>query len=213
MDQRGLDAQSVKETGVFRSDDAAADHHHRLGKLLHLQHGGGIENIVVVELNIFGPRRNRAGGDENDLSADLFHRAVGTGDLHRVGIDDASDAGHAGDVVPGGGQVAGGALLLAALDEVFAGHEAVQVMSALNSTSILRRAGECGSRRGTTPFAQGFARQSAPVDAGAAQFMIGFDEDGLVTEIGRLRGALFTGGSAADDNQFIVIVSHETLHR
>ena len=93
-----------------------------LGKLLHLQHGGGIENIVVVELNILRPHRSRAGGDENDPSVDLFHRAVGTGDLDRVGIDDAGDAGHAGDVVPGGGEVAGGALLFAALDEVLTIH-------------------------------------------------------------------------------------------
>ena len=32
-------------------------------------------------------------------------------DLHRVRINDAGDAGHAGDVVPGGGKFAGGALL------------------------------------------------------------------------------------------------------
>src|SRR5262244_796228 len=126
MDQCGLDAQSVEETSVFRTDDAAADHHHRLGKLLHLQHGGSIENVVVVEMNIFGPRRSGAGGNENDFSADLFHGAVGTGDLDRVGIDDADDAGHARDVVPGGGEVAGGPLLFAALDEVFAVHKAVQ---------------------------------------------------------------------------------------
>ena len=159
MDQRGLDAQSVEETGVFRSDDAAADHHHRFGKLLHLQHGGGIENIVVVELNIFGPRRSRAGGDENDPSADFFHGAVGTGDLDRVGIDDASDAGHAGDVVPGGGEVAGGALLFAALDEVLAVHEAVQrdVGFELYVQAFAELASaEAGEEQGR--FAQGFAR-------------------------------------------------------
>src|SRR5262245_45226658 len=126
MDQRGLNAQSVEETGVFRSDDAAADHHHRFGKLLHLEHGGSIENVVLVELNIFGPRRSRASGDENDFSADSFHDAVGTADLYRVGIDDAGDTGHAGDVMPGGGEVAGGAFLLAALDEVLAVHKALQ---------------------------------------------------------------------------------------
>src|SRR5215475_6715370 len=126
MDQCGLDAQSVEETGVFRTDDAAADHHHRFGKLLHLQHGGGIENVVLVELNIVRPRWSRASGDENDPPADSFHGAVGTGDLDRVGIDDAGDTGHAGDVVPGGGEVTGGALLFAALDEVLAVHEAVQ---------------------------------------------------------------------------------------
>src|SRR5262245_22538523 len=77
-------------------------------------------------MNIFGPRWSRASGEENDFSADLFHGAVGTSDLDRVGIDDAGDAGHARDVVPGGGEVAGGAFLFAALDEVFAVHKAVQ---------------------------------------------------------------------------------------
>src|SRR4030095_7871367 len=52
MDQRGLDAQSVEETGVFRSDAATADHHYRFGKLLHLPHRGGVENIVCVEAQI-----------------------------------------------------------------------------------------------------------------------------------------------------------------
>ncbi len=212
MDQRGLDAQSVEETGVFRSDDTAADHHHRFGKLLHFEHGGGIENVVLVELNIFGPRRSRAGGDENDPSADFFHGAVGTGDLYRVGIDDASDAGHAGDVVPGGGEVAGGALLFAALDEVLAVHEAVQrdVGFELYVQAFAELASaEAREKQGR--FAQGFAGESAPVDAGAAQLAIGFDEDGLVTEIGRLRGTLFACGSAADDNQFIVIIRHEIV--
>src|SRR5215813_8350155 len=77
-------------------------------------------------MNIFGPRWSRASGDENDFSADVFHGAVGTSDLDRVGIDDAGDAGHARDVVPGGGEVAGGAFLFAALDEVLTVHEAVQ---------------------------------------------------------------------------------------
>jgi hypothetical protein len=62
---------------------------------------------------------------------------------------------------------------------------------------------EAGEEQGR--FAQGFAGERTPVDAGAAQLAIGFDDDGLVTEIGRLRGGLFAGGTAADDNQFIVI--------
>jgi hypothetical protein len=124
------------------------------------------------------------------------------------------DAGHAGDVVPGGSEVAGGALLFAALDEVLAVHEAVQrdVGFELYVQAFAELASaEAGEEQGR--FAQGFAGESAPVDAGAAQLAIGFDDDGLVTEIGRLRGALFTGGSTADDNQFIVKIRHETLHR
>src|SRR5262249_58234722 len=117
---------SVEGKAVLGWEGAPADHHHRLGKLLHLEHGGSIENVVVVELNIFGTRRSRASGDENDFSADLFHGAVGTSNLDRVGIDDAGDAGHARDIVPGGGEVAGGPLLFAALNEVFAVHKAVQ---------------------------------------------------------------------------------------
>src|SRR5262247_3147167 len=97
-----------------------------------------------------------------------FFTAVGTSDLDRVGIDDAGDAGHAGDVVPGGGEIAGGPLLFSALDEVLTVHEAVQrdvglelyiqAFAELASTE----AGEEQSR-----FAQGFACESAPVDAGA----------------------------------------------
>src|SRR5262249_59368831 len=157
------------------------------------------------------PRWSRASGDENDFSADLFHGAVGTGDLDRVGIDDAGDAGHAGDVVPGGGEVTGGALLFAALDEVLAVHEAVQrdVGLELHVQAFAELAG-AEAREKQSRLAQGFAGESAPVDAGAAQLAIGFDDDSLVTEIGRLRGALFAGGSATDDNQFIVIVRHET---
>src|SRR4029077_5950153 len=116
-------------------------------------------NIVVVEVNVFGPRWSRAGGDENDLSADLFHSAVGTGDLDRVGIEDAGGAGHAGDVVPGGGEVAGGALLFAALDEVLAVHEAVQrdVGFELYVQAFAELASaEAGQEQGR--FAQGFAR-------------------------------------------------------
>jgi hypothetical protein len=75
-----------------------------------------------------------------------------------------------------------GALLLAALDEVLAVHEAVQrdvgfelyVQTFAELTSA-----EAGEEQGR--FAQGFAGESAPVDAGAAQLAIGFDDDGLVT--------------------------------
>src|SRR5262247_1707353 len=143
-----------------------------------------------------------------------FFTAVGTSDFDRVGIDNAGDAGHAGDVVPGRSEVAGGALLFAALDEVLAVHEAVQrdVGFELYVQAFAELASaESGEEQGR--FAQGFAGESAPVDASAAQLAIGFDDDGLVTEIGRLRGALFASRSAADDNQLIVIIRHETLHR
>src|SRR5262245_56709536 len=164
-------------------------------------------------MNIFGPRWSRASGEENDFSADLFHGAVGTGDLYRVGIDDAGDAGHAGDVVPGGGEVAGGAFLFAALNEVLAVHETVQraVGLELHVQAFAELASaEAGEEQGR--FAQGFAGESAQLDTAAGKIVIGFDDDGLVTEIGRLRGALFAGGSATDDNQLIVvIIRHETV--
>src|SRR5690349_6400953 len=126
MNQRSLDAKRIKETDVLRSDHTAADYHHRNGKPLHLQNRGGIENIVFVEQNIFRSCWSRAGCHENNFATDRLHRAIGTGDLDRVGIDDAGSPGHPGDVVPRGGEVPGSALLLASLDKILAVHETVQ---------------------------------------------------------------------------------------
>jgi hypothetical protein len=56
--------------------------------------------------------------------------------------------------------------------------------------------------------AQCLAGQRAPVDAGAAEFMEGFDDDGLMPEIRSLSGPFFTRRPAANHNQFIVIFRH-----
>jgi hypothetical protein len=98
-----------------------------------------------------------------------------------------------------------GAFLFALLHEVFAVHEAGEgdVGFEFDVQALAELAGaEAGEEQ--RAFAEGFAGQSAPVDAGAAQFAEGFDDQGFVAEVGGLCGAFFAGGSAADHHEFVI---------
>jgi hypothetical protein len=47
-----------------------SDHHQRTRDAPHAQHGIGVHDVVVVELDLGGPRRLRPGGDDDVLGGD-----------------------------------------------------------------------------------------------------------------------------------------------
>ncbi len=70
FDQRHLHAQRGHHAGVFGADDAAADHDHRLGKLLEPEERVGAEHGILVKRHALGPGGPRPGRDDEDLGAD-----------------------------------------------------------------------------------------------------------------------------------------------
>ena len=196
------------------------NNHHRFGKLLHFEHGGGIENVVLVELNIFGPRRSRAGGDENESGpwGTLFTAPSGQVTLYRVGYRRCGRRlVMRCDVVPGGVEGCwAGVFLFAALYEVLRCMKLVQRDVGLELLRpSLRRAGGCESRRGTVADSRRVLLARVPqLIQAPPKLAIGFDDEWSCDRNRPPARLPFSpAGPPPMTMSSIVIVSHETLQR
>ena len=173
-----------------------------------------VESKTLASLNgiVFGPRRDGAGGDEDELGGEPF--SWPSGPLTTTVCASASLASPWMRSTSCHSMFLRGPLLLALLHEVFAGHEVLEVDVGLevdlHALAELARA-EAGEEQGR--FAERLAGERAPVDARAAELLVVLDEAGLVVEVRGLRRRLLAGGPAADDDQLVVIIRHDIPHR
>ena len=73
VDDRHLHAERGEHDGVFQADHAAADDDHRARDAGQVEDFVGVEDRFAVERNVVGPRRPRAGGQQDVLG---FERLV-----------------------------------------------------------------------------------------------------------------------------------------
>ena len=67
LDDDDLGAEPPPDRAELQPDHAAADHHHRLGHLVELERGGGIEDDLMIDLDAGQRRDAGAGGDDEIL--------------------------------------------------------------------------------------------------------------------------------------------------
>ncbi len=85
VDDGHLHAERGEHDGVFEADHAAADDDHRPRHVGQVENFVGVEDRFAVERNVVGPRRPRAGGEQDVLG--LRTSAVRRGRRLRCGAD------------------------------------------------------------------------------------------------------------------------------
>jgi hypothetical protein len=208
FDEVDVDAKDGEHAGVFAADHAAADDQEALRHLGQVEDGVGVEDALVLEIELGRAERIGAGGDEEDVAAKLLG---GTGGgLHRevMGIGEGGVALEDGDLVPV--EVVGDALAFAIDDEAFARHEVADGDGAFEAADVdafelaVLEAGEEDGR-----FAEGLGGERAGVGRGAAEDGLFLDQGDLLAEVSGAGGAFFPGGAGPDHDEVEAGDRHE----
>jgi hypothetical protein len=85
LHHRHAGAERREHRGVLDADHAGADHDHGVGHLLDLEHAVRVEHALVVELDLRGPVRPGARGDDDVLGGDGVVVTAG-GTVHGDGV-------------------------------------------------------------------------------------------------------------------------------
>jgi hypothetical protein len=70
LDHRDAGAEGGEHRRILHADHAGADDHHRSRNPPQLENAVGVEHVLVVELDLGGTGRLRAGGDHDVLGGD-----------------------------------------------------------------------------------------------------------------------------------------------
>ncbi|CAL4865806.1 hypothetical protein MMA231_00042 [Asticcacaulis sp. MM231] len=93
FDHGHLRTQTTPDGAEFEADDAGADDDHRLRHGGQRQGAGGIDDLLLVDINAWQRGRFGAGGNDNVLGGERLHGAViaGHGDFSGAGDSAAAD--------------------------------------------------------------------------------------------------------------------------
>ena len=92
VDERDLHVHRREHRRVFAADDSGTDDRHRVGEPVDLEHGVRIVHVLVVEGDVVGLERLRAGGDQHELRGDSSRRTSDRAHVDGMSVDERADA-------------------------------------------------------------------------------------------------------------------------
>ena len=199
IDDGDLDAELGEHRRVFNADDAAADDRKCLGQTSEVDDVVAGENGVVIGLD--GRRgRDAARGDEDELGGGVAIERTAL-DRDGVRVDEASVAGKQVDVVAG--ELPRHHIEFACDHAIDAVHQFPHGRPRPIGGGAARKHMDMG--KGEDGLAKGLARNRARVQADAAHHARAFDDADTLAEFCGLHCGALTGGSAAKDEEVVVV--------
>ena len=198
FEHRHLRAQAAPNRAELEADRARADDEKFFGRLLEAKRFGAANDRFAVERHAREIDRDAAGRDHDVIGCDFGRLTLVRLDPHFARLGDGAEAGEGSDLV---------ALHQRAHatgerfhDLVFATEHGREIETHLvEHDAVFGRFFFCKNKM-VAGGEKRFARDAAHVEAGAAEFLILFDDGGLESELGGADGGDIAARTGADDD-------------